>query len=113
VALAALELLVHAHDTGIFAGFSLCSIAFREDQVVDLDRSLLPDDWRSDPAPIALAEIGDEWLRSERSPVLRVPSAVIPMEYNYLINPRHSGFASLDIAAPEGFDFDPRLTASQ
>ena len=53
--------------------------------------------------------IGDEWLRSKTSPVLRVPSVIIPDESNFLLNPAHADFAKLSISKPEDFRFDPRL----
>ncbi len=69
----------------------------------------LPADWRADPAPVRLQEIGSEWLQRASSLVLAVPSALIEQEFNYLINPRHSDFAHLSINAPIAFSFDGRL----
>ena len=53
--------------------------------------------------------IGDEWLRSRASPVLRVPSVIIPGENNFLLDPAHADFAKLSIGKPQDFRFDPRL----
>ena len=69
----------------------------------------LPSDWRDDPAPVRLQGIGSDWLRSQSSLVMAVPSIIIPTESNYLINPRHSDFAQLSIGAPQTFPFDPRF----
>lgn len=41
--------------------------------------------------------------------VLRLPSAVIPEEYNYLLNPNHPDFNRLCLSEPKPFSFDPRL----
>jgi RES domain-containing protein len=41
--------------------------------------------------------------------VLAVPSAVIPQEMNYLLNPRHVNFKRIRVRNPEPFRFDPRL----
>ena len=54
-------------------------------------------------------EYGREWLRSAASAVLRVPSAVIATEFNYVINVRHPQFALISFGAPEPFRFDSRL----
>jgi RES domain-containing protein len=54
--------------------------------------------------------IGDEWLRSKASSVLRVPSVIIPDESNFLLDPTHPDFAKLSIGTPKEFWFDPRLT---
>ena len=53
--------------------------------------------------------IGDSWATSRRSAVLRVPSAVIETEYNYLLNPAHPDFARISIGTPNAFELDLRL----
>ena len=53
--------------------------------------------------------IGDEWLRSKASPVLRVPSVITPDDSNFLLDPAHADFAKLSIGTPQDFWFDPRL----
>jgi RES domain-containing protein len=69
----------------------------------------VPPDWRSFPAPPALAVIGDQWLRASRTAVLSVPSVVIPHERNFVLNPIHREFADLSIGRSEPFSFDPRM----
>jgi RES domain-containing protein len=66
-------------------------------------------DWRQYPAPERLAELGSRWLRERRTAVLIVPSAVIPHENNYLLNPRHPSFRNIRIGRPERFVFDARM----
>jgi RES domain-containing protein len=61
----------------------------------------LPPDWRAFPAPLQLAAIGETWVRAGLSPVLKVPSAVVKDEWNYLLNPRHPLFRSIRIASVE------------
>jgi RES domain-containing protein len=53
--------------------------------------------------------IGDEWLLSGRTAVLRVPSIIVPQATNLLLNPKHSLAASANIISAEPFKFDPRL----
>lgn len=76
-----------------------------------LDLSQLPRDWQAEPPPEALQKIGDDWIKSASSPVLQVPSAIIPVESNFLLNPLHDKFTNLGIGQPLPFRFDPRLTA--
>ena len=71
----------------------------------------LPADWRTYPAPPALALIGERWLRESRSAVLSVPSVVIPHERNFILNPAHPDFATFTIGLTESFSFDPRMWA--
>jgi RES domain-containing protein len=54
-------------------------------------------------------KIGDEWVARATSPVLRVPSTLVPGESNFLLNPRHAGFLKLQFSEPLPFHFDPRL----
>lgn len=108
-ALAALEMLVHLGRGATLPAYVLIACSFDESLVSRLDRSRLPAHWRSYPAPPELQRLGDEWLKSGASPVLEVPSAVIPTEHNYLLNPRHQSFDSVVLAAPESFEFDLRL----
>jgi RES domain-containing protein len=55
--------------------------------------------------------VGDYWFDQELSVALRVPSAVVPGERNYLLNPAHPEFGRIVAARPIPFDFDPRLFA--
>jgi RES domain-containing protein len=69
----------------------------------------LPRGWRRYPAPEPLAALGTRWAQDARTAVLIVPSAVIPAERNYLLNPRHPEFAGIRAGRPEPFSFDPRM----
>ena len=74
-----------------------------------VDRSVLPADWRRDPAPTELAVIGDRWVKQAQSVVLAVPSAIIEQEMNFLLNPAHPDFSLIRTGGPESFTFDQRL----
>lgn len=69
----------------------------------------LPADWRVPTAREQLQAIGTDWARRISSPVLAVPSVVIPTETNYLLNPLHLSFARIEIGKPEEFVTDLRL----
>ncbi|MBI4265729.1 MAG: RES family NAD+ phosphorylase [Acidobacteria bacterium] len=70
----------------------------------------LPPDWRIYPPPPALALIGERWVwNALTSVVLSVPSAVIPNERNFVLNPAHPDFGTLTVHPSEPFDFDPRM----
>ncbi|MDY6806110.1 MAG: RES family NAD+ phosphorylase [Cyanobacteriota bacterium] len=68
-----------------------------------LGKERLPGNWRDLPAPKSLALMGDKWFSTHSSAVLQVPSAIIPHENNYLLNPKHSDFAEIKIYPPEAF----------
>lgn len=69
----------------------------------------VPADWRQYPYSAATQAFGAEWVRAQRSVALRVPSAVVPGEFNYLLNPAHQHFSKIKVGKPEPFSFDPRL----
>ena len=112
LALAALELLVHA-DADLLPD-DLVSVAaevpdgLRVESVAPSD---LPRDWRRHPAPETLAERGTAWARAGRTAVLAVPSALVPRERNFLLNPAHPDFKKIRTQTPEPFALDTRLRA--
>jgi RES domain-containing protein len=68
-----------------------------------------PVTWRQFPHARETQLFGRAWAREGRSAALRVPSAVVGGEFNYLLNPAHPDFARITIGQPEAFAFDPRL----
>lgn len=110
LALAALELLVHVEKEDIVTGFVAISADIPDDLQVDVIMpSQLPDNWRDTPAPESLSSIGQRWLNAGQTAVLCVPSAVISIERNFLLNPEHPDFEKIQIDRPEAFNFDSRL----
>jgi RES domain-containing protein len=95
VSLATLELLVHLDNTSVLPSFSICPVDFDDSLVELLDPATLPPDWNQSPPPTSLRTIGDDWISRGSSVALRVPSAVIENENNYLINPAHTDFKKL------------------
>ncbi len=70
----------------------------------------LPDNWRTVAAYPFLQAIGSEWYVCQESLLLKVPSVVIPQEYNYAINTEHPDFSSnVSLIRTEDFFFDERL----
>lgn len=107
--LAMLELLVHLQASDLLAAYVTIRVDFDDAQVEALSASALPARWRASPAPSRLQALGDRWVRERRSAVLRVPSALVPRESNYLLNPNHPEFTRLVRGEPVRCDFDPRL----
>src|SRR5262245_31110056 len=87
LALAALEILVHLHSDLVLARYQVASVTFDAEIVESLDVRQLPRNWRADPPPARFRRIGDRWVAEGTSAVLRVPSAVIDTEFNFLLNP--------------------------
>ncbi len=73
----------------------------------------LPVNWfAAAPAP-QLQAIGAEWLERGETAVLKVPSAIVTEEWNYLLNPSHADFRRMQMSLPKPFNFDRRLARSR
>jgi RES domain-containing protein len=107
--LAILEMLAHLDAHEILAGYLLAEVTFDESLVQEIDLARLPANWRSDPPPLELRALGDHWWAARASAALRVPSALVDMESNYLLNPAHPQFPAIAKRAFRPFRFDPRL----
>lgn len=110
LALASLEYFVNLEPED--APSDLVSIRISIPEGVRCERvsiGSLPQSWRAVPFPQELWAVGERWLASGSSVCLMAPSAVIPKEFNLLINPAHSGFKELRFSSPSAFSFDPRM----
>jgi RES domain-containing protein len=80
-----------------------------DDLVESLVLGSLVSGW-NDPSDLRQTQkIGDEWLESCMSVALRVPSALVPREFNVLLSPEHPDWQKVEIGDPEAFRFDARL----
>ena len=107
--LATLEMLVHLDVAQPLP--RLVAFAFDLDGklIERLSADRLPRQWRTLQGSSATQRIGDEWLAAGRSLALAVPSAIVPEELNYVLNPEHPAFARLRVGRPMPFLLDPRL----
>ncbi|HEX2122177.1 MAG TPA: RES family NAD+ phosphorylase [Thermoanaerobaculia bacterium] len=109
VSLATLEILVHLDPGRPFPEYVVIPCYFHEVLVEELDLTQLPENWFTTVSPPALRIFGDRWARDRVSAVLKVPSAVTRVEFNYLLNPEHPDFRSIDIGEPRAVVLDERL----
>ncbi len=82
---------------------------FDQAGVDEVPANKLPKDWRAYPPPGKLQEIGDAWITKLAKPILRVPSAIVPAESIYLLNPAHPDFGGIVISEPVPYRFDARF----
>lgn len=108
-ALALAEILMHLESASVLSRYIVFQVEVDESYITHLDLRDLPKNWRAEPAPRRLQTLGDEWLDSGKSAVLRVPSAIVDGEFNYLLNPLHPNFSKLRIRGPEKLSIDKRL----
>ncbi len=110
LALAALEFLVHVAADRLPTDLVRLEVDVPDDLAIErVEREALPPGWRRYPAPEELRRLGDEWLDRGKTAVLAVPSAVVPEERNYLLNPAHADASRFAVVSTGAFVYDPRL----
>lgn len=106
IALAVLEIMVNLTPP-VFPNYECWRVEVPYSTVLTIQPEDLPAGWRERPYKTFVQTLGDSWL--VRSPVVSVPSAVIPQERNYLLNPHHPSYPVTSWVRVKDFDFDPRL----
>ena len=107
-ALCALEVLANANE--LAGDYVVTPIELPDDlAIISLSIDSLPSDWNAAQATTGTAEIGTEWAQRLETVVLVVPSAIIAIEQNYILNPRHPDFSRVRFLTPEPFQFEDRL----
>lgn len=108
-----LEILVNLNAVETPQDYLAYKVEFDATDCLSLPSTVLPKNWKDYPPPEKLKELGIDWLKSQKSIALRVPSAVVETEFNYLLNPQHPLFSKRVTLAPKNkalkFSIDPRL----
>jgi len=109
-ALCTTEIAVHTPLGNLPLDYKLITIEIPDSLgIQELTIQDLPADWKSIPHSHTTRKIGDKFISEGIFPVLKVPSAVVQDEFNYLVNPRHSESQKITVKAIEPFNFDERL----
>ena len=111
-ALACLETVVHLKSGGLplnrfLVKLSVPPQAWAARQT--LDAAALPVGWDAMPEGKVSLDLGDSWLAGSTSPLLEVPSVVVPEESNVLINPAHPLAKGITARKMRKWLYDPRL----
>ncbi len=77
--------------------------------IEELKPAGLLNNWRELPPPASTKDLGTNWAKSMRTAILRVPSIIIPIEANFVLNTSHPDFKKIKIGNPQVFSFDPRM----
>ncbi len=114
-ALACLETLVHLNAGGLPLNRYLVSVTIPDSVQAGawtLTPGSLPVGWDANPAGRASVKVGSAWIRSMACALLRVPSVIMPDEYNVLINPLHADSRGIAAVKVRKWLYDPRLIKS-
>jgi RES domain-containing protein len=104
---ALLEICANTAVNDVPPNFTLLKVAGPDLPVEEIALARLPEGWVS--VPEVTRSIGSEWLKSHRSPLLQVPSALVPETWNFLLNPAHSEAPQFKIDRSYEYPFDLRL----
>ena len=110
--LSTLELIVHKNAVKPKVEYKVMIISLTDNEhlIREININDLPTNWRKMAAYSVLQKIGSDWYENQESLALRVPSAVIPQEYNYVINTEHIEFSKhLQLLRTEDYFWDTRL----
>lgn len=110
VSLCTLEVVVHSEQGDVPRNYVLHTLEIPDDlSILEVATGSLPPDWRTFPHSEAARRIGDQFVKEGKAAILKVPSAVVPNDFNYLLNPAHPDFSRIKIIKTEVYEFDTRL----
>lgn len=109
--LAALELAVHRAAIRPSIIYKVMIIYLPDDEALYQQIAIkeLPKIWRTMSAYPTLQNIGAAWYEKKESLILKIPSVIIPHEYNYIINTTHDNFSKVKLINVEDYFWDRRL----
>lgn len=106
--LAILEVLVHLPPALVPSDYEIITIQTPDD-FQEIRAENLPKSWQQFPHPDRLKSIGDAFIAEGKHLLIKVPSAIVDSEYNYLLNPAHPKASAVKIKNRQPFTFDQRL----
>ena len=108
-ALAILEYTVNVNVEDIPRRLSLSTFELPDKSIHQLATSILPGDWMNSPPPGSAKDFGTAFLQKKSHLVIKVPSVVLPAEYNFLINPMHKHIGKVILVSVDDFVYDIRI----
>ena len=111
-ALACLETVVHLNASGLPLNRYLVQCVIPDGlwrSALRETSTTLPVGWDAEPASLTSMEFGTRWIKGGGSALLIVPSAIVPEEFNVLINPAHSDAGTITASKIRKWLYDPRL----
>lgn len=109
-ALACLENIVHRNSRGLQKDFRVMQISVPDDIILtEINETDLIPGWKEFNKMPYTQSLGDQWVREAKSSILKVPSAVVSGDANYLLNPEHREYNRIQLLNTEPFEFDERI----
>lgn len=108
-ALALLEYTVNVNVDEIPPALGFIIFEVSDINLVEFEEAELPGNWRQVPAPPDTKDFGTDLLKRLKAPVFKIPSIIVPAEYNYILNPLHPDSKNFKIIGIKDFIFDARI----
>lgn len=108
-ALALAELSVYLNVTMASTKYAMLHIEVPDKTKIKTISKMLPENWNNYPHLKNTKVIGDEFVAEDKFLLMKIPSAIVHGDYNYIINPRHKDFINIEISAAEHFPVDERF----
>lgn len=109
IATSLLENIIYRTGTGFNNDYKIMVIYHPEEHIEQIITSNLPKDWRSLESYDQLQKIGDSWYDEQRSLCLKVPSSILPDNYNVIFNTTHPEFKNVKLIDVLDYEPDERL----
>jgi RES domain-containing protein len=110
--LALLESVVHISNIAV-ASYCMICLSVPEESMQEITAQQLPPDWFVNPPPDVLKNLGNRFVRENKYLVLKVPSAIMPEESNFLLNPSHDDFRKISVIYTRNIPIDERFLKKQ
>jgi len=108
-ALAVLEYTVNVNADDIPRALSIAAFEIPEKHINSFSIADLPGDWRQSPAPSSTKDFGTALLKNAQTLIIKIPSVIIPEEWNYLVNPAHPGMDLIKLVGISDYPYDIRI----
>ena len=106
--LALLESVVHLSNI-VVSSYCMVCLSVPEDKIKTVTVAGRPPNWYANPPADMLKNIGDDFIKENKFLVLKLPSAIMPEENNYLLNPGHPDFKKVSIVYTRAIPIDERF----
>lgn len=109
--LALLETLVHLEEFYFdeLPAHVLATIEVPESAIIRVEVAELPNGWNSIYTSPTTQQFTNDWFKQQSSLVMAIPSVIVPMSFNYLINPNHPRMKEIKVVESVPFSFDSRF----
>ncbi|MBS1747001.1 MAG: RES domain-containing protein [Bacteroidetes bacterium] len=108
-ALAVLDYTVNISIEDIPQSLCITAIEIPDTGIHELNVADFPRNWKKSPAPASTKDLGSQLLKTAIAPIIKIPSIIIPQEFNYILNPKSTGSKDFKIINVDDFVYDARI----